>query len=563
MTPVNVSWSGVPSPSPTDMIALYVPAATRANMSLIVPVEVRPCQASPNYLNTGSGSAVFYLANFRADVAFTLFQNCTGSSPCSNPISIDGYEAISFDYGSYVLEMDAVAQSAVIVNTHRDRPSSGSLSIASSSSNVIVQWTSASSKAQGVQWGLVPIVAQMVRYSRSNPDTYTADQMCGSIAQGVGFLAPGFIHTATISLANLKPNTRVFYRYGSDSAGWSSIDSFFVAPAPGDFSVPLRIIGAVDVGVFSPGEVLWVNYYSSTSNALSYSQYGANASKLVPWLEKERAHVLLLPGDISYAQGLAADWDIFGNEFETSFRRTPLAVGMGNHERNTGPGVLCCNSTTSRGECGIPTLYRYSTPATSLLKAEMKSKGNNGAKLGPLVYSFSRGPVHFVMLDTEMDSSPGSPQHLFVEQDLSTVDRSVTPWVIMSLHRPMYLPTTYWKDINNAERLLSDWEVLFLKYKVDVVFSGHEHSYSRTCPIFNGTCCSKGRSCPVYIVAGTAGAGFTEDFPSQVPSFFISAFQYKNGYVRWTAKPKVLKFEMVSTDSGSALDSTTLLKAYL
>ena len=40
------------------------------------------------------------------------------------------------------------------------------------------------------------------------------------------------------------------------------------------------------------------------------------------------------PGDLSYAQGFAADWDVFGSMFEPAFTRWPLMVGTGNHERD-------------------------------------------------------------------------------------------------------------------------------------------------------------------------------------------------------------------------------------
>ena len=36
----------------------------------------------------------------------------------------------------------------------------------------------------------------------------------------------------------------------------------------------------------------------------------------------------------SLHRGYAADWDFFGQQFEASFTRWPLAIGMGNHERD-------------------------------------------------------------------------------------------------------------------------------------------------------------------------------------------------------------------------------------
>lgn len=558
LVPVLVTWSGVKNPDKSDMLALYAPQAKTIQMNEHMPVQVQSClQASPDYLTTGNGSWVFYLVNLRANVAFVLFQNCSG---CADPITLNGIEAVNDDYGPYVESMDVVAQSVIIPNTAPAKPSSGLLTIAALSDKMTVTWTSASNTTMFVQWGIHPSIEKMVRRTRGIPDTYTKDQMCGSISQGVGFLPPGYIHTAILDIKGLKPDMKIYYRYGSDLVGWSEIESFLVPPPPGDFSTPLRFLGIVDVGVFNPGQVVWVDPYGNGSS-LSYTQHTSNASKLVPWLLKEKAHLLLVPGDVTYAQGFAADWDVFGAQFQGAFRKFPVAVGMGNHERDIlNNTVPCCNSASSNGECGIPTLYRYPTPATPALKAALKADGNQGYKLGPLVYSFSRGPVHFIMLDTEMNSTIGSPQYDFVALDLKRVDRTMTPWIIVSMHRPMYLPTTYWKDINNAARLVSDWEGLFMDHNVDIVFSGHEHSYARSCPLFNSTCCDKNKTCPVYIMAGTAGSGFTNDYPSVIPSIYLAATQFANSYVRWMATSRTLKMELVSTDSGKMLDFLLLTK---
>ena len=99
------------------------------------------------------------------------------------------------------------------------------------------------------------------------------------------------------------------------------------------------------------------------SGGLSFSEkYGMNSTKLPRYLEQEgSAHLALMVGDLSYAlgevlsrdsrtshnigcklhlasahiyPGYAADWDYFGQQFERSFTMFPLAVGMGNHERD-------------------------------------------------------------------------------------------------------------------------------------------------------------------------------------------------------------------------------------
>ena len=43
-----------------------------------------------------------------------------------------------------------------------------------------------------------------------------------------------------------------------------------------------------------------------------------------------------------------------------------------------------------------------------------------------------------VMLSTEHDYRPGSAQYKWLENDLKSVDRSKTPFVMVGGHRPMY-----------------------------------------------------------------------------------------------------------------------------
>ena len=53
-------------------------------------------------------------------------------------------------------------------------------------------------------------------------------------------------------------------------------------------------------------------------------------------------------------------------------------------------------------------------------------------------YSYDYGMVHMIMLSTEHDYRPGSPQYQWLENDLKSVDRSKTPFVMIGGHRPMY-----------------------------------------------------------------------------------------------------------------------------
>lgn len=80
--------------------------------------------------------------------------------------------------------------------------------------------------------------------------------------------------------------------------------------------------------------------------------------------------------------------------------------------------------------------------------------------------------IHLVALSSEHDIRIGSPQYNWFEADLQHVNRTRTPWLIVSLHRPMYIDSTYvgtaTSDQSVAQLLRTNVEPLFWKYKVNV-----------------------------------------------------------------------------------------------
>lgn len=51
-----------------------------------------------------------------------------------------------------------------------------------------------------------------------------------------------------------------------------------------------------------------------------------------------------------------------------------------------------------------------------------------------LYYSYEAGPAHITMLGCYAEYGPDSPQMAWLRRDLSSVDRSRTPWLIVGMH---------------------------------------------------------------------------------------------------------------------------------
>jgi hypothetical protein len=150
----------------------------------------------------------------------------------------------------------------------------------------------------------------------------------------------------------------------------------------------------------------------------------------------------------------------------------------------------------SGGECAVPVVHRFHSP----------SNGN-----GLFWYSFDIGSAHIIYYSTEHDFLPTSKQYLWLENDLSSVNHTRTPWIIVGSHRPMYRSL---EGQDNIEEKLQEYiEPLLYKYHVDVHIFAHIHSYERTCPVYKNKCVKDGVT---QILIGMGGHDLTHGNYSHV-----------------------------------------------
>lgn len=141
----------------------------------------------------------------------------------------------------------------------------------------------------------------------------------------------------------------------------------------------------------------------------------------------------------------------------------------------------------------------------------------------PFWYSFKVGLVHFISLSVEQAWQVGTPQYKWAANDIANVNRSLTPWVVVFVHRPVYCSNSY-ACLNATEQRLA-YEPLFqgtaLPHPqpgraprstgpaVDVVMTAHVHCYERMWQVGNnGTTVIQnydGIQTPFYLMQGSAG----------------------------------------------------------
>jgi len=178
--------------------------------------------------------------------------------------------------------------------------------------------------------------------------------------------------------------------------------------------------------------------------------------------------------------------------------------------------------------------------------------------------------VHFTVISTEhsFDNVTGQQQLAWIEADLKAVNRSKTPFLIFTGHRPMYIDSS-WDDVSGSDgyvsrAMIAALEPLLIKYRVDAAFWGHHHSYQRTCTLANNHTCVAASDGVVHIVTGAAGAGFSTNLIQPQPAWIQYATDKVHGYVRATiSQRKALKLDFVSAATREVLDSVSIANKFL
>ena len=148
-------------------------------------------------------------------------------------------------------------------------------------------------------------------------------------------------------------------------------------------------------------------------------------------------------------------------------------------------------------------------------------------------YTFVRGAVRFVVLDTNMME----PQQLaWADQTLAA---AAEPWKIVYFHHPLY--SNGGRHGSNVE-LRVVLEPLLVKHGVSVVFAGHEHIYERSKP-------QKGIT---HFVAGSGGHLRRRD--AHIGATTAAAFDHDRAFMLVEIAAERMVFQTISR-TGAIVDS--------
>ncbi|KAF5750499.1 hypothetical protein HS088_TW03G00836 [Tripterygium wilfordii] len=259
----------------------------------------------------------------------------------------------------------------------------------------------------------------------------------------------GQIHDVVIG--PLKPNTVYYYRLGS-----KPVRNLSFKTPPAQFPITFAVAGDL-------GQTDWTR---STLDHISKSNYD----------------MLLLPGDLSYADTLQTLWDSYGRLVDPLASQRPWMVTQGNHEIEK-----------------IPILHTTSfTSYNSRWRMPFEQSGSNSN----LYYSFNVAGVHVIMLGSYTDFDPTSSQYNWLQSDIGKIDRNQTPWIVVLIHAPWYNSNTAHQGESESVDMKKYMESLLYEARVDVVFAGHVHAYERFTRVYQ----DKANNCgPAHITIGDGG----------------------------------------------------------
>ncbi len=316
-----------------------------------------------------------------------------------------------------------------------------------------------------------------------------------------------------VVLKNLKQDTQYVYRVGNGKI-WSEKCEF-------------------KTGI-QEGKYKFLVFGDSQSGSASNPDYKAweetikNACKL-----NKDASFFINVGDLVEIGQDYAHWKNWFEAIKGTAENIQFAAVQGNHE------TLSIDSDDK----GKPSFW-----INQLLMPQ-----NGPDNLKNQVYSFDYGDVHFVVLNTQeeeekhINGSIIEPQKIWFEEDLQKTDKK---WKIVFIHKPLYCNS----NGREEEFLKRQFQPLFDKYKVDIVFTAHDHVVARTYFIKEDNYFSKPSEGTLYYATGRSGAKAYPNVSKKVWNTYFYAPLEKPNYMTVEVDGFKIKIDSFSQD-GTIIDS--------
>ena len=268
-----------------------------------------------------------------------------------------------------------------------------------------------------------------------------------------------------VKISSLKANTTYEYRIsdGEDYTEWETFNT--------------------DNGIRTKALIF------PDSQSVDYGMWARTVK--MAWSKNPDAQFFINMGDLVDNGEQYWQWSRWLEAVDGMIDKIPLAPISGNHEDYT-------------------LNWKMTEPHTYLNLFTLPTNGIEG--LNEYFYSYDYGDVHFTVIDTQKDELAEFKPDLFArelawaEKDLASTNK---PWKVVLMHKHIF----NFRVDGTFNEIGDTFMPLFDKYKVDVVFTGHIHSYRRTVPLYEGAATEKGT---IYISTGAAGERLRLNGPARI-----------------------------------------------
>ena len=280
---------------------------------------------------------------------------------------------------------------------------------------------------------------------------------------------PGLRCEHEVEVGGLAPATRTYYEVGTGAAALAGgdADHFFASAPPPGRRLPIRV---------------WVVGDSGGANQDARDVRDA----YLAFAGADLADLWLMLGDNAYETGTDEEYSaaVFGT-YPQVLRNTVVWPSPGNHE---------FGASDSPSQSG-PYYEAFSLPTQA--EAGGVPSGTEA------YYSFDHGNVHFIALDShDTDRSVGGPMYAWLLADLQATDKE---WLIAFWHHPPYSKGSHDSDLESQLIQMRERFVPLLEdYGVDLVLTGHSHSYERSI-LIDGHYGASGTFSSAHVVDGGDG----------------------------------------------------------
>lgn len=248
-----------------------------------------------------------------------------------------------------------------------------------------------------------------------------------------------------VTLSGLRPATKYFYSIGTGEGELEAsgrVGNYFVTPPLPGPPQPTRV---------------WV--VGDSGRADSNAEAVRNA--YVAYAGQRHTDLWLMLGDNAYNEGTDDQYQKAVFElYPDLLRNVFLWPAIGNHET---------------AQATIPANYPYLDIFTLPTKAE----AGGVASGSEYYYSFNHANIHFVVLDSMVSSRAVDGAMLtWLDSDLRA---NMATWLVAYWHHPPYSKGSHNSDVETELVEMRENALPILeRYGVDLVLSGHSHSYERS-----------------------------------------------------------------------------------